>query len=141
MDRMLSPIGGPPAWRGRELEHRGFWPRKFLGLELEALDEALARATASPPALRAQGFAIPALRPLLETLARELETGAGVIRLSGLPVERLRARAEGMPFSMLSAAAPSSFTSPINSPVVFCGSGVPRLAQKPPNRVRSLVWV
>jgi len=88
MDRMLSPIGGPPAWRGRELEHRGFWPRKFLGLEIEALDEALARATASPPALRAQGFAIPALRPLLETLARELETGAGVIRLSGLPVER-----------------------------------------------------
>jgi len=49
MDRMLSPIGGPPAWRGRELEHRGFWPRKFLGLEIEALDEALARATAAPP--------------------------------------------------------------------------------------------
>ncbi len=88
MDGMLSPIGGPPAWRGRELANRGFWPRKFLGLELDALDEALARATTAPPALRAREFDIPALRPLLDTLARELETGAGVVRLSGLPVGR-----------------------------------------------------
>jgi len=88
MDGMLSPIGGPPAWRGQELALRGFWPRKFLGLELDALDEALAHAEDAPPALRARGFAIPALRPLLETLARELETGAGVVRFSGLPVGR-----------------------------------------------------
>ena len=91
MDGMLSPIGGPPAWRGRELEHRGFWPRKFLGLELDALNEALDAATSAPPHLRAEGFAIPALRPLLDTLARELETGAGVIRLSGLPADRYSA--------------------------------------------------
>lgn len=84
----MAPIGGPPAWRGQELALRGFWPRKLLGLELEALDEALRHAEAAPPALRARGFAIPALRPLLDTLARELETGAGVIRLSGLPVQR-----------------------------------------------------
>lgn len=88
MDGMLTPIGGPPAWQGQELAHRGFWPRKFLGLELDALDEALSRATAAPPALRAREFAIPALRPLLDTLARELETGAGVVRLSGLPASR-----------------------------------------------------
>ena len=84
----MNVIGGPPAWRGQQLAHRGFWPRKFLGLELDALDDALRHAEDAPPALRARGFAIPALRPLLDTLARELETGAGVVRLSGLPVER-----------------------------------------------------
>ena len=84
----MTPIGGPAAWRGQQLAHRGFWPRKFLGLELDALDEALRHAEDTPPALRARGFAIPALRPLLDTLARELETGAGVVRLSGLPVGR-----------------------------------------------------
>lgn len=85
---MLTPIGGPPAWRGRELEHRGFWPRKFLGLELDALNDALDAAKTAPPHLRAEGFRIPALRPLLDTLARELETGAGAVRLSGLPANR-----------------------------------------------------
>lgn len=84
----ISPIGGAAAWRGQQLAHRGFWPRKFLGLELDALDQALRAATAAPPHLRAQGFSIPALKPLLDTLARELETGAGVVRLSGLPVGR-----------------------------------------------------
>ena len=57
-------------------------------LELDALDEALRHAETAPPGLRARGFAITALRPLLDTLARELETGAGVVRLSGLPVGR-----------------------------------------------------
>ena len=84
----MNAIGGPSAWRGQQLAHRGFWPRKFLGLELEALDEALRHAEDAPPGLQARGFAIPALRPLLDTLARELETGAGVVRLSGLPVAR-----------------------------------------------------
>lgn len=84
----MKIIGGPAAWRGQQLAHRGFWARKFLGLELDALDEALRHAEDAPPALRARGFAIPALKPLLDTLARELETGAGVVRLSGLPVQR-----------------------------------------------------
>lgn len=88
MDGMLTPIGGPPAWRGAELAARGFWPRRFTGYELELLDEALADCDRDPPALRRQHFHIPVLEPLWTTLGRELENGAGVVRLSGIPVER-----------------------------------------------------
>lgn len=88
MDGMLTPIGGPAAWRGRQLALRGFWPRRFLDLELDALDAALHACPKDPPFIRAADFRIPALAPLFDVLKRELETGAGVVRLSGIPVER-----------------------------------------------------
>jgi hypothetical protein len=87
----LSEIGGPAAWRGDQLAARGFWPRHLGAAEISALDAALAAAKAanlSPPHLRAAGFPAGALAPLLAEVAEELEHGAGVVRLSGLPVER-----------------------------------------------------
>ena len=87
----LAEIGGPAAWRGNQLAARGFWPRFLTEAELTALDAALAVAAArdmAPPRLRAADFPVEPLRPLLAAIADELEYGAGVVRLSGLPVGR-----------------------------------------------------
>ncbi|MBP0464585.1 TauD/TfdA family dioxygenase [Roseomonas sp. PWR1] len=92
MDHAIAPIGGAAAWRGAELATRGFWPRRLTGAEIAALDAALAavkQAGRAPPAIAREHFSIPALAPLLAEVTRELEDGAGVVRLSGLPVERL----------------------------------------------------
>lgn len=91
MEPDLSHIGGPAAWRGTELLARGFWPRRLTAEEVEALDEAMARAMVRgklPPKLTASDFPIEPLRPLLAAVTDELENGAGVVRLSGLPVDR-----------------------------------------------------
>jgi hypothetical protein len=89
-----SEIGGPAAWRGEQLSARGFWPRRLSAEEVAAIDTALATAKSAnlaPPRLRAAGFPAGALAPLLAEVAEELERGAGVVRLSGLPVERYSA--------------------------------------------------
>jgi hypothetical protein len=83
-----APIGGPAAWRGQELVARGFWARRFTGFELEMLDDAVLKLRRDPPDIHATDFRIPLLEPLWTTLGRELENGAGVVRLSGIPVER-----------------------------------------------------
>lgn len=93
MDHAIAPIGGAAAWRGGdELAARGFWPRRLTATEVAALDAALAGVKAAGrqvPAIAKQHFAIPALAPLLAALTEELERGAGVVRVSGLPVDRL----------------------------------------------------
>lgn len=93
MDHAIAPIGGAAAWRGGdELAARGFWPRRLTTAEIAALDTALVAVKAAGrqvPAIAQQHFAIPALAPLLADLTEELERGAGVVRVSGLPVERL----------------------------------------------------
>ncbi len=92
MEPDISPIPGPAAWRGAELVSRGFWPRRLTAAEIAALDTAVASSAGrSVPQLSAKDFAIPALAPLLAEVTEELEDGAGVVRLSGLPVERYAA--------------------------------------------------
>ncbi len=92
MDHARAAIGGAAAWRGGdELAARGFWPRRLAAEEIAALEAALAAVKAAgraPPAVARAHFAVPALAPLLAEVAAELEDGAGVVRLSGLPVER-----------------------------------------------------
>lgn len=93
MDHALAPIGGPAAWRGgAELSARGFWPRRLTDAEIAGLEAALAAVKAAGrqvPAIAREHFAIPALAPLLADLTEELERGAGVVRVSGLPVDRI----------------------------------------------------
>lgn len=89
MEPDISRIGGPAAWHGNELIARGFWPRRFTATEIAALDDALAHGSdRAPPHPSARDFPIGALKPLLDDVTQELEHGAGVVRLSGLPVER-----------------------------------------------------
>lgn len=92
MDTMpLAPIGGRAAWRGEDLSRSRFWPYRLAAAEIAALDQALAAVKArglAPPGFGAEAFPIPGLAPLLAAMLEELDAGTGVVRLSGLPVER-----------------------------------------------------
>jgi hypothetical protein len=106
MEPDMTPIGGRAAWRGAELAKSPYWGRRFTTEEIAALDAALEAARArgiAPPRIAARDFAIPTLRPLLDGIADELENGAGVVRLSGLPVDRWDAAALRTVFWGLSA--------------------------------------
>ncbi|WP_137123874.1 TauD/TfdA family dioxygenase [Roseomonas sp. HF4] len=92
MDHPHAPIGGAAAWRGADLAARGFWPRRLDEAEIAALERAVAaarQAGLSPPGFGHADFPLPDLAPLLAEVAAELEHGAGVVRLSGLPVGRI----------------------------------------------------
>lgn len=92
MTDIIAPIGGAAAWRGAELATRGFWPRRLTAEEIAALEAATAsvrEAGRAPPRFGREAFAIPALAPLLAEVGQELEHGAGVVRLSGVPVDRI----------------------------------------------------
>ncbi|MBR0657120.1 TauD/TfdA family dioxygenase [Plastoroseomonas arctica] len=91
---MNDIIGGRAAWRGDQVTQSPLWGRRFTEAEIAALDAALAGTRGiAPPRLRAEDFAIPTLRPLLDAVAEELEQGTGVVRLSGLPTGRWDAAA------------------------------------------------
>jgi hypothetical protein len=87
----LSAIGGRAAWRGSELADSPYWSRSFTDEEIAALDSALATAKdrgITPPRLDRHHFQVPGLSELLAGLCHELEHGCGVVRLTGLPVDR-----------------------------------------------------
>ncbi|MBX9702169.1 MAG: TauD/TfdA family dioxygenase [Acetobacteraceae bacterium] len=88
----LAPIEGAAAWRNDGIAARGWWPRRLTSAEIAGIDAALAHAQSrgkAPPRFGAEGFpADPALRALLHDVAEELEHGGGIVRLSGLPVDR-----------------------------------------------------
>jgi hypothetical protein len=87
----LNPIGGRAAWTGADLAADPSWVRRLDAAALAEIDAALSTIRTrdlSPPAIRAADFPLPTLRPLLDDVARELEEGRGVVRISGLPVDR-----------------------------------------------------
>jgi hypothetical protein len=86
---MLTPIGGPAAWRGEERLNSPAW-RSALTSEAIA---ALGRATKAARGVDCLGFGtaafpVPELAPLFAWIAEQLERGPGVVRLSGVPASR-----------------------------------------------------
>jgi hypothetical protein len=87
----LTPISGACAWRGDELVRSTRWLRGLEPAHLEEIDAALraARAAGVPwHQTTRERFPLRTLPALLTDVARELEDGAGVVNLQGLPVER-----------------------------------------------------
>src|SRR5258708_6655455 len=90
MGHRLEPIDSPAAWRGGDLEASDAWRRRLTETELSALTRAAEETHASPcPGFGAGAFRVPELRPLFDWMAEQLEHGPGVVRVSGVPVERL----------------------------------------------------
>jgi hypothetical protein len=90
MNDMLTPIDGPAAWRGDEMLHLPAWRRALSATELAALHRATRAARdVSCPGFGKVAFHIPELAPLFAWMAEQLEHGPGVVRLTGVPVERM----------------------------------------------------
>jgi hypothetical protein len=89
-DRILAPIDSPAAWRGPDLETSDAWRRRLTETEIAALIRAADETRDIVcPGFGADRFSVPELGPLFAWMARQLEHGPGVVRLSGVPVERL----------------------------------------------------
>lgn len=85
-----KPIVAPFAWKGADLQHRTDWIRPFRPDELKELDAALQavkRRGLEWVDVAREDFPIPRFARELAAIARELETGRGMILLRGLPLE------------------------------------------------------
>lgn len=86
-----SPLGGPAAWRGADLERDQSWVRHLDAGDIAALDGALAhlhqRGLAWQNITRSD-FPLGDFGAHLADMAEELETGRGIVLLRGLPVAR-----------------------------------------------------
>ncbi|MBL8672080.1 MAG: TauD/TfdA family dioxygenase [Alphaproteobacteria bacterium] len=85
------PIGGRCAWTGAELARKGDWVRRLDARHVAALAAALDtvdRRRVPTFEISRADFPLPGLDALLDDVRAELEDGRGVVRISGLPVER-----------------------------------------------------
>jgi hypothetical protein len=86
---LLAPIETPAAWRGTDLLSSEAWRRRLTSGEIAALERAADAAEGAVcPGFGPAAFPVPELAPLFAWMARQLEHGPGVVRLTGLPVGR-----------------------------------------------------
>ena len=91
MTAVPTPITGPAAWRGCDIDlEEGL--RVLTAAEIDEIDAALARLHALGdvdfPAITPETFPLPTLAPYLGGLAEELRFGRGFLLLRGLPRDR-----------------------------------------------------
>src|SRR4051812_42011627 len=89
--RQPRPLTGPSVWHGREIAHSPRWRHRLTPAMVEEIDAALGEARRRGRAsleLRRADFPLPTVGRLLAQVAEELEDGCGMMRLSGLPVDR-----------------------------------------------------
>jgi hypothetical protein len=87
---MFTPIETPQAWHGADLEASDAWRRRLTETEIGALTRAADAARNAPcPGFGKWAFEIPELESLLAWTARQLEHGPGVVRITGVPVDRM----------------------------------------------------
>ena len=90
MNAILEPIDSPAAWRGEALLRSPAWRRALTAAELAALQRATASARdAKCPGFGRAAFSVPELAPLFAWMAEQLERGPGVVRLIGVPADRM----------------------------------------------------
>ena len=90
-DTVLRPIGGPAAWQGATLLAERDWIRPIGDAAVAEIDVALAqvkRRGVDWRELTKQDFPLPTLSGQLAAIADELESGRGVVKLTGFPVGR-----------------------------------------------------
>src|SRR5688572_8847460 len=83
------PIEAPYAWTGAEMQKRTDWLRPFTPDELAEIDIALQgvkRRGIELFDIRKEDFPLPSFSKELAKIAKELESGRGMIMLRGLPL-------------------------------------------------------
>lgn len=85
------PLTGACVWTGAEIARSSRWLRDLPPQAPAEIDAAIAGARRRGlgwPAITRQDFPLPTLAPLLADIADELETGCGMVKLRGFPIER-----------------------------------------------------
>lgn len=89
---MRAPLGGRAAWIGADLAADTSWIMPLPAGALDEIDAALAGLGArGVPAFDARHFPLPRTAAFLREVARELEHGRGLVRLTGLDPARYAA--------------------------------------------------
>jgi hypothetical protein len=89
MQTIRTPIEGPSAWHGPDLDRSGDWIRTLNEVQAREIAVALDRVRDRPLfGFGRADFPLPRTAGLLADIGNELENGRGAVRLRGLPVER-----------------------------------------------------
>jgi hypothetical protein len=92
---MARAIGGPAAWRGRDITDHDDWKIELDAEQRAELLHALAAADRQGIGLKQVGrseFRLPGLEAVLESVVTELVDGRGFVLLRGVPIEGLNER-------------------------------------------------
>lgn len=84
-------MGGPAAWKGEDLLRERDWIHPLPDAAIEELDRAVVALRDNGPEFHTLGpeaFPVEHLKPALAAAAEELENGRGVVKLTGIPVDR-----------------------------------------------------
>ena len=87
----VQPLGGAGCWHGSELKRSTDWVRVWSPACIDELDRALAAAQTSGLTwnqVNRDNFVLDKVRDELDEVAEYLENGRGLVKLTGLPVER-----------------------------------------------------
>jgi hypothetical protein len=89
---LRQALAGPCAWQGREMAENPRWRRDLMPAEIDEIDRARRAVQAMAwPEVTAEAFPLPGMTDRFAEIAAELEEGSGMVRLSGLPVDRYSA--------------------------------------------------
>jgi hypothetical protein len=86
-----QPLTGPDVWLGSDMAPSSRWQRRLPAQAIAEIDQALQdvkRRGLAWSALSTADFPLPSIGTLVEDVRAELETGSGMMKLSGLPVGR-----------------------------------------------------
>jgi hypothetical protein len=84
-----APLATAAAWRGEALAESGEWSVALTAAQVAEIEAANQGAAALPlEALTPDDFPLPGLAAQIADWRRELQTGRGFLRLSGVPVAR-----------------------------------------------------
>ena len=88
-ERALGPIGGPGAWKGRDMAARPEeWTYSLSAAELDELDTAMRQTKALEfAAIDDTRFELPTLTATLNDMREELLRGRGFVLIRGIPVQ------------------------------------------------------
>jgi hypothetical protein len=84
-------LTGPDIWLGAEMARSARWRRQLSARQVEEINNALQqvkRRGLEWSAVTAADFPLPSIRSLVDDVRLELESGSGMMKLSGLPVAR-----------------------------------------------------
>ena len=86
-----TPITGPVAWQGKDIENSTRWIRDLPAAAIAELDAALQAVKKKGlewSQITRADFPLSPLDGLLESIREELENGSGIMKLRGFPVDK-----------------------------------------------------